>query len=122
MTREPPVATTPFHDQLPLAVQDVAFVLDQVIVELAPEEIVEGLNEMTTVGVRVSAFTLPVPAAIPPIARRRNDRIAHHIRTLACPIAARRRNRATIRVFIRRMLDSTPNRLQGSDSVRKVSV
>ena len=88
MAREPPVATTPFHDQLPLAVQDVAFVLDHVIVELAPEEIVGGLNEMTTVGVSVSACTLPTPAAIPPIVRMSTDRIAQHIRSLVVTCAA----------------------------------
>jgi hypothetical protein len=89
VTLEPPGATIPFHAQLPLAVHVVAFVLDQVIVELAPEEIVEGLNEMTTAGASVSASTLPAPAANPPIARRKRHRIANHILTFACPIATR---------------------------------
>jgi hypothetical protein len=39
VTREPLVATTPFHAQLPLAMQDVVFVLDHVIVDLAPEDV-----------------------------------------------------------------------------------
>jgi hypothetical protein len=53
---------------LPLAVQDVAFVLDQVMVELAPEEIVEGLNAMTAVGITVLELTLRTPAQIAPMA------------------------------------------------------
>jgi hypothetical protein len=55
-------------DQLPLAVQDVVLVEDQVSVELAPSVIDVGLKEMLTVGA-AGVFTvrlaelLPVPPA-----------------------------------------------------------
>jgi hypothetical protein len=69
----------PDHDQLPLAVQDVAFVLDQVMVELPPEEIVEELNAMTAVGIGVAASTLRTAAPSTPMAsssdHRNNARI-----------------------------------------------
>jgi len=78
VTRVPLVATTPDHAQLPLAVHDVASVLDQVIVELAPEEIVEGLNAITAVGVGVAASTLRVPTPITPMASSSGHRIERH--------------------------------------------
>jgi hypothetical protein len=81
VTREPLVATTPVHAQLPLAVQDVEFVLDHVILELAPEEIVEGLNAMTAVGVGVAASTLRTPAPIIPMASSINHRILPRVWT-----------------------------------------
>jgi hypothetical protein len=69
----------PDHDQLPLAMQDVAFVLDQVTVDLPPEEIVEGLKAMTAVGIGVAASTLRAPAPSTPMAsssdHRNNARI-----------------------------------------------
>jgi hypothetical protein len=94
VTRVPLVATAPDHAQLPLAVQEVASVLDQVMVELAPEEIVEGLNAMIAVGVGVAAFTLRAPAPMTPMVSSSTHRIAHHVLTLMLmlsrPIANRR--------------------------------
>jgi hypothetical protein len=95
VTRVPLVETTPDHAQLPLAVQDVASVLVHVIVELAPEEIVEGLNAMTAVGVGVAASALRTPAPTTPMVSSSNHRIERHARTLT-PIrqtAARRQLR-----------------------------
>jgi hypothetical protein len=82
VTREPLVATTPDHAQLPLAVQDVASVLDHVMVELAPEEIVEGLNAMTAVGVGVAASAWRAPAPMIPMMIGTNHRIESHARIL----------------------------------------
>ncbi len=95
MTRVPLVATAPDHAQLPLAVQEVASVLDQVMVELAPEVIVEGLNAMTAVGVGVAASTLRAPAPMTPMVSSSTHRIAHHVLTLKLehPIGRRRAKR-----------------------------
>ncbi len=82
MTRVPLVATVPDHAQLPLAVQEVASVLDHVIVELAPEVIVEGLNAMSTVGVGVAASALRAPAPMIPMMIGTNHRIESHARIL----------------------------------------
>jgi hypothetical protein len=64
VVRVPLVATTPVQAQLPLAVQEVASVLDQVIAELAPDVIVEGLNAIVTVGTGVAAAATRVPMPI----------------------------------------------------------
>jgi hypothetical protein len=50
VTAVPAVAFVPLHDQLPLALHDVALVLDQVIVDSPPETIVDGLSVMAEVG------------------------------------------------------------------------
>jgi hypothetical protein len=50
--------------QLPLAVQEVAFVLDHVSVELLPEVIVVGLAVSVTVGVEAVEVTVAVAVAL----------------------------------------------------------
>ena len=68
----PLVATAPDQAQLPLAVHEVAFVLDQVRVELPPETIVDGLSATATVGlpdavtvtVAFAGVEPPVPAQV----------------------------------------------------------
>lgn len=79
----PLVATLPDHAQLPPAVQDVAFVLDQLIVELPPEEIVEGLNAMVAVGVGVAADAWRPPAPSNPMAIGSSHLIACRVGMLA---------------------------------------
>jgi len=49
--------------QPPLAVQEVAFVLDQVRVEVLPEAIVVGLAESVTVGAGATVTTVTVAVA-----------------------------------------------------------
>jgi len=82
VSRAPLVVTTPDHAQLPLAMQDVASALDQVMVELAPEEIVEGFKAMAAVGLGVAASTLRTPAPTTPMVSSSNHRIERHARTL----------------------------------------
>jgi hypothetical protein len=50
--------------QPPLAVQEVAFVLDQVSVELPPESIIVGLADSVTVGSAAACVTVNVCPAI----------------------------------------------------------
>jgi hypothetical protein len=64
VTSVPLVATAPFHAQLPLAVHEVAFVLDQASVELLPELIVDGVRVIETVGAGVAARAMCVPPGI----------------------------------------------------------
>jgi len=61
---EPLVASLP--DQAPEAVQEVAFVEDQAIVELAPLATVLGLTVKRTVGVGDVTETVADCAALPP--------------------------------------------------------
>ena len=58
----PLVALEPL--QLPLAVQEVAFMLDHVNVELLPEIIVVGLAVSVTVGVGAVEVTIAVAVAL----------------------------------------------------------
>ena len=62
----PLIASAPV--QPPLAVQDVAFVLDQVRVELPPEEMVVGLADSVTVGAAGFTVTVAVWVAAAPAA------------------------------------------------------
>jgi hypothetical protein len=52
--------------QPPLAVQDVAFVLDQVRVELPPEETVVGLADSVTVGAGTTVTVVLAGDVVPP--------------------------------------------------------
>ena len=52
--------------QPPLAVQEVAFVLDQVRVEVLPEAIVVGLAESVTVGAGATVTVALTGAVVPP--------------------------------------------------------
>jgi hypothetical protein len=63
----PLVAIDPLHAQLPLAVHEAALLLDQAIVDVAPEAIVVGVSETFTVG-KPAAVTVTVadPCAVPP--------------------------------------------------------
>ncbi len=63
----PLVASVPV--QPPLAVQEVALVLDQVNVELLPDAMVVGLADKVTVGAGAAAVTVTVAlagAVVPP--------------------------------------------------------
>ena len=62
----PLIASAPV--QPPLAVQEVAFVLDQVRVELPPEEMVVGLADSVTVGAAGFTVTVAVWVAAAPAA------------------------------------------------------
>ena len=62
----PLIASAPV--QPPLAVQDVAFVLDQVRVELPPEEMAVGLADSVTVGAAGFTVTVAVWVAAAPAA------------------------------------------------------
>ena len=62
----PLIASAPV--QPPLAVQNVAFVLDQVRVELPPEEMVVGLADSVTVGAAGFTVTVAVWVAAAPAA------------------------------------------------------
>jgi len=61
VTSVPLVAIVPLHAQLPLAVHEVALVLDQVMVESPPETIVDGLKVMVAVGAAVAAAAVHAP-------------------------------------------------------------
>ena len=52
--------------QPPLAVQDAAFVLDQVRVELPPEETVVGLADSVTVGAGTTVTVVLAGEVVPP--------------------------------------------------------
>ena len=60
----PLIASAPV--QPPLAVQEVAFVLDQVRVELAPEEMVVGLADSVTVGAGATVTVVLAGDVVPP--------------------------------------------------------
>jgi hypothetical protein len=60
----PLIASAPV--QPPLAVQEVAFVLDQVRVELAPEETVVGLADSVTVGAGTTVTVVLAGEVVPP--------------------------------------------------------
>ena len=60
----PLIASAPV--QPPLAVQEVAFVLDQVRVELPPEEMVVGLADSVTVGAGATVTVVLAGDVVPP--------------------------------------------------------
>jgi hypothetical protein len=60
----PLIASAPV--QPPLAVQDVVFVLDQVRVELPPEETVVGLADSVTVGAGTTVTVVLAGEVVPP--------------------------------------------------------
>jgi hypothetical protein len=60
----PLVVSVPVHP--PLAVQDVALVLDQVNIELAPDAIVVGLAVSVTVGVGATVTVALAGVLVPP--------------------------------------------------------
>lgn len=62
---EPPVALVP--DQAPDAVQEVAFVADQVSMELLPLATVLGAVDKVTVGAAVFTDTVADWVALPPL-------------------------------------------------------
>ena len=60
----PLVASAPL--QAPLAVQEVAFVLDHVRIEVLPEAIVAGLAESAAVGAGATVTVALTGAVVPP--------------------------------------------------------
>jgi hypothetical protein len=64
----------------PIAARDARgrSALDQLIVELAPDVIVEGLNAMMTVGTGVAAETMRVPIPVIAIMSTRGHALARH--------------------------------------------